>query len=186
VSLPQIITGLQKRIEHVRSLVPSFAYGEVASVTPPTVILDSDATSTPRPIADSLVTGLTVGQRVEVRAIGSRRDIVAQAGGGDTGWLAVTAGATFAGSSLYVRKVGDFVTLRGQGTRTTGNVTSGDVVCTLDAAYRPATSRSFTGNGSGSALAKMVIASSGIITVSSAPSATTTYIRLDSGNYSID
>jgi len=129
---------------------------------------------------------LAIGQRVEVRAIGSRRDIVAQAGGGDTGWLAVTAGATFAGSSLYVRKVGDFVTLRGQADRTTGNVTSGDVVCTLDAAYRPATSRSFTGNGSGSALAKMVIASSGIITVSSAPSATTTYIRLDSGNYSID
>jgi len=83
VSLPQIITNMQKRIEFVRSLVPSFEYGEMASVTPPTVILDSDATNTPRPIADSLVANLTIGQRVEVRAIGSRRDIVATAGGID-------------------------------------------------------------------------------------------------------
>ena len=81
MSFPDIITRLQQRIEQVRATVPTFEWAEVATVAPPTVLLDSDATATPRPIADVQVAGLTIGDRVEVRAIGSRRDIVGVAGG---------------------------------------------------------------------------------------------------------
>jgi microcystin-dependent protein len=76
MSFADIITRLQQRIEQVRATVPTFEWAEVATVAPPTVLLDSDATATPRPIADVQVSGLTIGDRVEVRAIGSRRDIV--------------------------------------------------------------------------------------------------------------
>lgn len=81
MNLADQIAALSKRITDVRGMVPSYEWATVASVSPPTVILDSDVTNTPRPVADVLVANLAVADRVEVRAIGSRRDVIARAGG---------------------------------------------------------------------------------------------------------
>lgn len=73
--LARQIAGLTGDIRSLGKRIPSYQRGVVANVSPPTVIMDRDVTATPRPVADVLVPGLTVGQRVEVRVIGSRRVI---------------------------------------------------------------------------------------------------------------
>lgn len=73
--LARQIAGLTGDIRNLGKRIPSYQRGVVANVSPPTVVMDRDVTATPRPVADVLVPGLAVGQRVEVRVIGSRRVI---------------------------------------------------------------------------------------------------------------
>lgn len=64
-----------KMINDLRKTIPRYQWATVANVSPATVIMDTDPTATPWPVSDVLVPGLAVGQRVEVRVIGSRRVI---------------------------------------------------------------------------------------------------------------
>lgn len=79
MSLASQIAGLAGDIRNLAKRIPSYQWGVVASVTPPTVVMDRDVSATPQPVADVLVPGLASGMRVEVRAIGSKRVITARA-----------------------------------------------------------------------------------------------------------
>jgi hypothetical protein len=81
MSLAEQMADLSRRITAIRRATPSYEWATVATVSPVTVVRDSDATSTPVPVADVQVADLAVDDRVEVRSIGSRRDVIAKAGG---------------------------------------------------------------------------------------------------------
>lgn len=99
----------------------------------------------------------------------------------DTGWIAMSVGSGYTGSlATMVRVIGDVVYVRGQIDKNSGNVASGDTLGTLPVGARPSSSsRAVSAVGSAASTMKLTVSTAGVITVSSTPSSTTTYARVD-------
>lgn len=94
-------------------------------------------------------------------------------------WLPIPAASGYT-STAEGRKVGTKLEFRGSFDKTSGNIASGDVLGTLPAALIPGKSGNGIGIGSGSSVAKLTLsAGNATIRVGSAPTATTTYLRID-------
>lgn len=133
--LARQIAGLAGDITRLGKRIPSYQRGVVANVSPPTVAMDRDVTATPQPVADVLVPGLAVGQRVEVRVIGTRRVITSiHPADGDTGWLPIELQNSWTihnSRPPQARKIGHTVWLRGQVIGGSG------AIATLSSTFRP-------------------------------------------------
>lgn len=153
--LARQIAGLAGDIRNLGKRIPSYQRGVVANVSPPTVVMDRDVTATPRPVADVLVPGLAVGQRVEVRVIGSRRVITsihpADNGPDDTDWLALTIPSGYSAVPVAEarRRPDEQVQLRGRIDKNSGNFAGNDVFGWLPAGIRPGLLDRYTTVGSG-------------------------------------
>lgn len=114
-----VIAGLQHLFREVaskapRSSVPTLVSATVVSVSPLTIILDSDVTGTPREADGTWVGSLRVGQEVRCELLGSDLTITqARPLSNDSGWLPVPLNAGFTGS-LAVRVVSGIAYTRGE------------------------------------------------------------------------
>ncbi|MFW7414766.1 hypothetical protein [Demequina sp. SO4-18] len=77
---PSHVAGLSKRMDRYERRIPRWEWAVVDSVSPTKVVMDSGSVAM-RVADDSLVPSITIGDRVEVRIIGDRRDITGRAGG---------------------------------------------------------------------------------------------------------
>lgn len=98
-------------------------------------------------------------------------------------WLPITPDSNYAGSTLYMKVIGNEVVLRGQANRVSGNITSGDTVANVLSGYEPAHSVTATGQSGSYRTAKVSCATDGSINLSSGTSGSDTYIRLDGIRY---
>lgn len=80
MSIAEQISDLSRRLTRTNKRIPHFRWATVETVDPTTVVMDGPGT-VPMPVVDVLVPSLVIGQRVEVRIIGDRRDITGRSGG---------------------------------------------------------------------------------------------------------
>ncbi|MCA9325525.1 hypothetical protein KDA23_05695 [Candidatus Saccharibacteria bacterium] len=106
--------------------------------------------------------------------------------GHERGWLPITVGSSYTGSALYMKVEGNEVVLRGQATRTSGNLTFGDNVATVLSGFEPAYTVTATGQSGSYRTAKISCATDGTINLVSGTSGTDTYIRLDGIRYPLN
>lgn len=120
----------------------------------------------------------TAGKRLETTSDGTAWYVL---DGRDTDWVSISVGGGYnAASTAQCRKIGDQVFIRAQFNRNTGNVTSGDTLGTLPSGSRPTggLTHRYTVSGSTSTNMKIGIDSSGVISVGSTPSGTTTLVEV--------
>lgn len=115
MSAQAFVETMKKLIaREVAPLLPSWRWGHVTALGP--VVIELDAEQGTLSEIGSLVSGLAIGDRVQVLTWGTRSTITGIAGGGDTGWVPLIILPGFAAAvdeDPEVRRIGGVVYVRG-------------------------------------------------------------------------
>lgn len=106
----------------------------------------------------------------------------------DTGWLSIpnqTGNYTFDNNAAY-RRIGKVVYFRGQLTKKSGNIGSGDGLFTMTAGTRPANITYFNAAATSSGPIRLSMTPGGLMTVAGGPGDASSYVMLDTLSYVAD